>query len=141
MCEVERELWRTQTKKEPLSANLRLSALPQGRARQKPASHSGRGGCVQPERADEMLQPTETFQETSLQKCNKIGMLPKLRSVLTSYLAYSSKANSFRILVKTLHPHQWLKNFFRIFRTKAEFLEDLIGNHIKIITNFFWSLQ
>lgn len=67
--------------------------------------------------------------------------IEKLRSVLTSYLAYSSKANSFRILIKTLHPHQWLKNFFRIFRTKAEFLEDLTTNHREIITNFFWSLQ
>ena len=65
------------------------------------------------------------------------GAIEKLRSVLTSYLAYSSKANSFRILIKTLHQHQWLKNFFRIFRTKAEFLEDLTTNHREIITNFF----
>lgn len=115
------------------------TALPKGEP--SPASHSGRGGCVQPERADEMLQPTETCQVTSLQKDNKIEMLTKLRSVLTSYLAYSSKANSFRILVKTLHTHQWLKDFFRIFRTKAEFLEDLTTNHREIITNFFWSLQ
>ena len=52
------------------------------------------------------------------------GALSKLRAVLTSYLAYSSKAASFRIVIKTLKPHQWLKQFFRFFRTKAEILDD-----------------
>ena len=54
--------------------------------------------------------------------------LPKLRSVLTSYLAYSSKANSFRIVIKTLKPHQWLKQFFKLYRTKAEILESLASS-------------
>ena len=63
--------------------------------------------------------------------------LPKLRSVLTSYLAYSSKANSFRIVIKTLHPHQWLKQFFKLYRTKASFVEDIAFGHKNIITNFF----
>jgi len=65
------------------------------------------------------------------------ALLTKLRSVLTSYLAYSSKANSFRIVIKTLHPHKWLKQFFRFFRTKAEILEDITVKHKNIITNFF----
>ena len=56
------------------------------------------------------------------------GAIEKLRSVLTSYLAYSSKANSFRIVLKTLHPHQWLKDFFRLKRTKAEILESLASS-------------
>ena len=65
------------------------------------------------------------------------GALSKLRSVLTSYLAYSSKANSFRIVIKTLHPHQWLKQFFKLYRTKAEILENITLEHKSIITNFF----
>ena len=59
--------------------------------------------------------------------------LPKLRSVLTSYLAYSSKANSFKIVLKTLHPHQWLKQFFRLFRTKAEILEDFLNKRRELV--------
>ena len=65
--------------------------------------------------------------------------LPKLRSVITSYLAYSSKANSFRIVIKTLHPHQWLKQFFKLYRTKAEILEDFKNSRKNIIYNFFWN--
>ena len=59
--------------------------------------------------------------------------LIKLPSVLTSYLAYSSKANSFKIVLKTLHPHQWLKQFFRFFRTKAEILEDFANSRKELI--------
>ena len=65
------------------------------------------------------------------------ALLTKLRSVLTSYLAYSSKANSFRIVLKTLRPHQWLKQFFKLYRTKAEILENITLEHKNIITNFF----
>ncbi len=65
------------------------------------------------------------------------ALLTKLRSVLTSYLAYSSKANSFRIVIKTLHPHQWLKQFFKLYRTKASFIEDITLENKKFITNFF----
>ena len=65
--------------------------------------------------------------------------LPKLRSVITSYLAYSSKADSFRIVIKTLKPHQWLKQFFRFFRTKAEILDDFKNSRKNIIYNFFWN--
>ena len=61
------------------------------------------------------------------------AVLIKLRSVLTSYLAYSSKANSFRIVVKTLHPHQWLKQFFRFFRTKAVILEDFMNKRKELV--------
>ena len=62
----------------------------------------------------------ETCQVTSLQKDNKIGMLSKLRSVLTSYLAYSSKANSFRIVRKHIYRR---KNVLkqRFFRRKNVF--------------------
>ena len=69
------------------------------------------------------------------------AVLIKLRSVLTSYLAYSSKANSFRILIKTLHTHQWLKNFFRIFRTKAAFSSEITDIREKNICCFYWNLQ
>ena len=65
------------------------------------------------------------------------AVLIKLRSVLTSYLAYSSKANSFRIVIKTLHPHQWLKQFFKLYRTKASFIEDITLENKRFITNFF----
>ena len=65
------------------------------------------------------------------------ALLTKIRSVLTSYLAYSSKANSFRIVVKTLHPHQWLKQFFRLYRTKAAFIEEITLENKGFITNFF----
>ena len=65
------------------------------------------------------------------------ALLIKLRSVLTSYLAYSSKANSFRIVLKTLHPHQWLKQFFKLYRTKASFIEDITLENKRFITNFF----
>ena len=63
--------------------------------------------------------------------------LPKLRSVLTSYLAYSSKANSFRIVLKTLYPHQWLKQFFKLYRTKASFVEDITFEHKVLLPTFF----
>ena len=61
------------------------------------------------------------------------ALLIKLRSVLTSYLAYSSKANSFRIVLKTLHPHQWLKQFFKLYRTKAVILEDFINSRRELV--------
>ncbi|MBO4700055.1 RNA-directed DNA polymerase [bacterium] len=61
------------------------------------------------------------------------GALSKLRSVLTSYLAYSSKANSFKIVIKTLHPHQWLKTFFRFFRTKAAILDDFLNKRKELV--------
>ena len=67
------------------------------------------------------------------------AFLTKLRSVLTSYLAYSSKANSFRIVLKTLHPHQWLKQFFRFYRTKASFIEDITFEHKVLLPTFFRS--
>ena len=74
----------------------------------------------------------------STQNTNKISVLSfealtKLRSVLTSYLAYSSKANSFGIVIKTLHLHQWLKQFFRFFRTKAEILEEFANRRKKLV--------
>ena len=59
--------------------------------------------------------------------------LTKLRSVLTSYLSYSSKAASFKIVIKTLKPHQWLKTFFRFFRTKAEILEDFLNKRKELV--------
>ena len=62
--------------------------------------------------------------------------LPKLRSILTSYLAYSSKANSFRIVLKTLKPHQWLKQFFKLYRTKAEILEDFVNKRKKLVLDW-----
>lgn len=65
------------------------------------------------------------------------GAIEKLKPVLTSYLAYSSKANSFRIVLKTLHPHQWLKQFFKLYRTKASFIEDITLENKRFITNFF----
>ena len=61
------------------------------------------------------------------------ALLTKVRSVLTSYLAYSSKANSFRIVLKTLHPHQWLKQFFKLYRTKAEILEDFANRRRELV--------
>ena len=67
--------------------------------------------------------PTSRDIDISSSRQDLGGALSKLRSVLTSYLAYSSKANSFRIVIKTLKPHQWLKQFFRFFRTKAEISE------------------
>ena len=111
------------------------TALPKGEP--SPASHSGRGGCVQPERVYEILQPMETFQETSLQKDNKIGMLSKLRSVLTSYLAYSSKANSFRIVQKTLSQHKWIDKIFKISGTKAAFSEEITQEQKRIVFGFY----
>ena len=66
-------------------------------------------------------------------------LLTKLRSVLTSYLAYSSKANSFRIVLKTLKPHQWLKQFFKLYRTKASFVEDITFEHKVLLPTFFRS--
>jgi len=80
-----------------------------------------------------MLQPTETCQVTSLQKDNKIGVLSKLRSVLTSYLAYSSKANSFRVMQKTLSPHKWINKIFKISGTKAAFSEEIMQEHERIV--------
>ena len=80
------------------------------------------GEPVEPSLISTSLNDRETCQVTSLQKDNKIGMLSKLRSVLTSYLAYSSKANSLKIVQKTLHPYQWLKQFFKLYRTKAVIL-------------------
>ena len=61
------------------------------------------------------------------------AFLTKLRSVLTSYLAYSSKAASFRIVIKTLKPHQWLKQFFRFFRTKAVILEEFTNKRKELV--------
>ena len=95
------------------------------------------GEPVEPSLISTSLNDRETCQVTSLQKDNKISVLSKLRSVLTSYLAYSSKANSFRILIKTLHTHQWLKNFFRIFRTKAAFSEEITTTYKLKIAEFF----
>ena len=74
----------------------------------------------------------------STENTNKISMLsfktlPKLCSVLTSYLAYSSKANSYKIVIKTLHPHQWLKQFFRFFRTKAAILDDFLNKRKELV--------
>ena len=64
------------------------------------------------------------------------GALSKLRAVLTSYLAYSSKANAFKIVIKTLKPHQWLKQFFRFFRTKAEILEDFVNKRKELVLGY-----
>ncbi len=95
------------------------------------------GELVEPSLISTSLNDRETCQVTSLQKYNEINVLSKLRSVLTSYLAYSSKANSFRILIKTLHTHQWLKNSFRIFRTKAAFSEEITTTYKLKIAEFF----
>ena len=81
--------------------------------------------------------PTSRDIDISSYRQDLGGALSKLRSVLTSYLAYSSKANSFRIVLKTLRPHQWLKQFFKLYRTKASFVEDIAFIHKSIITNFF----
>lgn len=62
-----------------------------------------------------------------------IGAIEKLRSVLVSYLAYSSKANSFRIVQKTLSPHKWLKQFFKLYRTKAVILENFVNSKRELV--------
>ena len=64
------------------------------------------------------------------------ALLTKLRSVLTSYLAYSSKANSFKIVIKTLKPHQWLKQFFRFFRTKAAILDNFLNKRKELVLGY-----
>lgn len=79
----------------------------------------------------------ETCQVTSLQKDNKIGMLSKLRSVLTSYLAYSSKANSFLIVQKTLSPHKWIDKIFKISGTKAAFSDEITQEQERIVFGFY----
>ena len=94
-------------------------------------SHSGGAGA-------ERLRGQGGIAKCDYGEGNRLfALLTKLRSVLTSYLAYSSKANSFRIVIKTLHPHQWLKQFFKLYRTKASFIEDITLENKKFITNFF----
>ena len=82
------------------------------------------------------LNDQETFQETSLRKDNKINVLLKLRSVLTSYLAYSSKANSFNIVQKTLSPHKWIDKIFKISGTKAAFSEEITQEQKRMVFGF-----
>ena len=64
-------------------------------------------------------------------------MLSKLRSVLTSYLAYSSKANSFRIVQKTLSQHKWIDKIFKISGTKAAFSEEITQEQKRIVFGFY----
>lgn len=45
--------------------------------------------------------------------------LQKLGAIVTSYLAHGSKANSYRIITKTLGKHCWLKDYYRIRKWKA----------------------
>ncbi|MBO7126414.1 reverse transcriptase [bacterium] len=95
------------------------------------------GEPVEPSLISTSLNDRETFQETSLQESNKINVLSKLRSVLTSYLAYSSKANSFRIVQKTLSPHKWIDKIFKISGTKAAFSEEITQEQERIVFGFY----
>ncbi|MBQ3368290.1 hypothetical protein IJG44_05215 [bacterium] len=65
------------------------------------------------------------------------ALLIKLRSVLTSYLAYSSKANSFRIIQKTISPHKWIEKIFKISGTKAALLEEITQEQERIVFGFY----
>ena len=94
------------------------------------------GEPVEPSLISTSLNDRETFQETSLQESNKINVLSKLRSVLTSYLAYSSKANSFRIMQKTLSPHKWIDKIFKISGTKAAFSEEITQEQKRMVFGF-----
>ena len=51
--------------------------------------------------------------------------LNQLKAVVTSYLAHCSKANSFKIILKTLKKHQWLKKYFHIKKWKAEIRKEI----------------
>ncbi|MBP7433959.1 hypothetical protein KA996_10490, partial [bacterium] len=51
--------------------------------------------------------------------------LKQLKAVVTSYLAHCSKANSFKIILKTLKKHQWLKKYFHIKKWKAEIRKEI----------------
>jgi retron-type reverse transcriptase len=95
------------------------------------------GEPVEPSLISTSLNDRETFQETSLQESNKINVLSKLRSVLTSYLAYSSKANSFRIMQKTLSPHKWIDKIFKISGTKAAFSEEITHEQKRMVFGFY----
>ena len=65
------------------------------------------------------------------------SVLSKLRSVFTSYLAYSSKANSFRIVQKALSPHKWIDKIFKISGTKAAFSEEITQEQEKMVFGFY----